>query len=307
MPSPRHDAEIIAAPCPRLQSERAAVRTEIDLESYEPLITRRAGREPLQHLTGRAYFRHLELSVGPGVFLPRPETEVLAGWVIDRLRDGSASHPVVVDLCTGSGAVALAVATEVPGAQVHAVELDEAAHAWAMRNLADSGVRLVQGDLVDAFGELDGTVDVVVANPPYIPFDAWESVDPEVRDHDPAAALWAEGDGLSVIRQVERTAARLLRAGRRGGRRARRCPGRDRTCGVQRRPGPGTRFAIIPTWPGGPGSSPPPGRRTRSGARGSTVLVPYGDRRVRAVRRAAARQSGRSACRSRSRASRAGS
>lgn len=213
MPSPRHDAEIIAAHVLGCSRSGLLTRTEIDLESYEPLITRRAGREPLQHLTGLAYFRHLELSVGPGVFLPRPETEVLAGWVIDRLRDGSASRPLVVDLCTGSGAVALAVATEVTGAQVHAVELDEAAHAWAMRNLADSGVRLVQGDLVDAFGELDGTVDVVVANPPYIPFDAWESVDPEVRDHDPAAALWAEGDGLSVIRQVERTAARLLRAG----------------------------------------------------------------------------------------------
>jgi len=101
----------------------------------------------------------------------------------------------------------------VGGAHVHAVELDEAAHDWALRNLAGSGVRLVNGDLADAFGELDGTVDVVVANPPYIPLDAWESVDPEVRDHDPAAALWAEGDGLAVIRQVERTAARLLRGG----------------------------------------------------------------------------------------------
>ena len=175
------------------------------------MIIRRAAREPLQHLTGRAYFRHLELDVGPGVFLPRPETEVLAGWVIDQLRTASGDHqPVVVDLCTGSGAVALAVATEVPDAVVHAVELDEAAHAWAMRNLTGSGVTLVQGDLADAFGELDGTVDAVVANPPYIPLDAWESVDPEVRDHDPAAALWAPGDGLGVIRQVERTAARLL-------------------------------------------------------------------------------------------------
>lgn len=213
MPSPRHDAELIAAHVLGCNRGGLLNRTEIDLESYEPLITRRAGREPLQHLTGLAYFRHLELEVGPGVFLPRPETEVLAGWVIERLRDGSASHPVVVDLCTGSGAVALAVATEVPRAEVHAVELDEGAHAWAMRNLADSDVRLVQGDLVDAFGELDATVDVVVANPPYIPFDAWESVDQEVRDHDPAAALWADGDGLTVIRQVERTAARLLRAG----------------------------------------------------------------------------------------------
>jgi release factor glutamine methyltransferase len=189
------------------------IRTEIDADSYEALITRRAARVPLQHLTGRAYFRHLELDVGPGVFLPRPETEVLAGWVIDRLGAEPSDQPVVVDLCTGSGAVALAIATEVPGAIVHAAELDEAAHQWALRNLAGTAVRLVHGDLVDAFHELDGTVDVVVANPPYIPLDAWESVDPEVRDHDPAIALWAHGDGLLVVRQVERTAARLLRSG----------------------------------------------------------------------------------------------
>jgi release factor glutamine methyltransferase len=185
----------------------------IDIDAYDHLVSRRAAREPLQHLTGRAYFRHLELEVGPGVFLPRPETELLAGWVIDHLRAESGYEPVVVDLCTGSGAVALAIATEVPQSTVHAVELDEAAHAWAVRNLTGSGVRLALGDLADAFGELDATVDVVVANPPYIPLDAWESVDPEVRDHDPAAALWAAGDGLGVVRQVERTAARLLRPG----------------------------------------------------------------------------------------------
>ena len=213
MPSARHDAEALAAHVLGCSRGDLLVRTEIDRDAYHALITRRASRVPLQHLTGRAYFRHLELEVGPGVFLPRPETEVLAGWVIDRLRSDGLDRPVVVDLCTGSGAVALAVATEVPSAVVHAVELDEAAHGWAVRNLAGSGVRLVHGDLVDAFGELDGAVDVVVANPPYIPFDAWESVDPEVRDHDPAAALWADGDGLVVVRQSERTAARLLRPG----------------------------------------------------------------------------------------------
>ena len=213
MPSARHDAEVLAAHVLGCRRADLLVRSEIDPDAYEALIIRRASREPLQHLTGRAHFRHLELEVGPGVFLPRPETEVLAGWVIDRLRSHPIDHPVVVDLCTGSGAVALAVATEVPAAVVHAVELDEGAYAWAMRNLAGSGVHLVHGDLVDVSGDLDGMVDVVVANPPYIPLDAWESVDPEVRDHDPAAALWVEGDGLSVIRQVERTAARLLRAG----------------------------------------------------------------------------------------------
>jgi release factor glutamine methyltransferase len=213
VPSARHDAEVLAAHVLGCSRGDLLVRSEIDQGAYESLIIRRASREPLQHLTGRAHFRHLELEVGPGVFVPRPETEVLAGWVIDRLCSAGPAEPVVVDLCTGSGAVALAVSTEVPGSVVHAVELDPAAHAWAMRNLAGSGVRLVRGDLVDALGELNATVDVVVANPPYIPFDAWESVDPEVRDHDPAAALWADGDGLTVIRQVERTAARLLRAG----------------------------------------------------------------------------------------------
>lgn len=213
MPSARHDAEMLAAHVLGCSRGELVVRTEIDRDAYETLIIRRASREPLQHLTGRAYFRHLELAVGPGVFLPRPETEALAGWVIDRLLAECMDQPVVVDLCTGSGAVALAVATEVTGAVVHAVELDQAAYGWAMRNLAGSGVRLVQGDLVDAFPDLEGTVDVVLANPPYIPLDAWESVDPEVRDHDPAVALWADGDGLSVVRQVERTAARLLRAG----------------------------------------------------------------------------------------------
>lgn len=212
VPSARHDAEVLAAHVLGCDRGDLVVRAEID-GAYEALIIRRTAREPLQHLTGRASFRHLELEVGPGVFIPRPETEVLAGWVIDRLRRDSAPAPVVVDLCTGSGAVALAVATEVPGAVVHAVELDECAHGWAVRNLAGSTVHLVHGDLVDALAELDGAVDVVVANPPYIPFDAWESVDPEVRDHDPAAALWAAGDGLDVVRQVERAAARLLRTG----------------------------------------------------------------------------------------------
>jgi|SRR5690606_38549019 len=120
---------------------------------------------------------------------------------------------VIVDLCTGSGAIALAVATELPAASVHAVELDPKAYAWAERNLADTSVRLVLGDAADAFSDLDGVVDVVVANPPYIPLEAYESVAPEARDYDPAAALWAGDDGLDAIRVVARAAARLLRSG----------------------------------------------------------------------------------------------
>lgn len=192
--------------------------TEVDRGAarvFDDLVRRRAERVPLQHLTGSVGFRYLDLAVGPGVFVPRPETEVLAGWAVDAARAVVArgGAPVVVDLCTGSGAIALSVATEVPGAAVHAVELDEPAHRWAERNLAGSGVELRQGDMDDAFPELDGTVDVVVANPPYIPLDAYESVAPEARDHDPSLALWSGADGLDAMRSVERVASRLLAPG----------------------------------------------------------------------------------------------
>ncbi|MCW2846387.1 MAG: prmC [Marmoricola sp.] len=184
--------------------------------SFEELVTRRADREPLQHLTGSAAFRHVELAVGPGVFVPRPETELLAGWAVDRAVDRAreaATEPVVVDLCCGSGAIALSVLDEVPLARVHAVELDPGAHAWAERNLGDTGIDLRLGDMADAFPELDGAVDVVACNPPYIPLEAWASVAPEARDHDPALALWSGDDGLDAMRVLESTAARLLRPG----------------------------------------------------------------------------------------------
>ena len=179
--------------------------------AYDALVDRRAAREPLQHLTGVTHFRHVELRVGPGVFVPRPETELLAGWAIEQAL--KVANPVVVDLCTGSGAVAKAIAHEVPGARVHAVELDEPAHAWAERNLAGTGVDLREGDMATAFEDLAGTVDVVVCNPPYIPLDAWESVAAEARDHDPHLALFSGDDGLDAIRVLERRAALLLRPG----------------------------------------------------------------------------------------------
>ena len=183
--------------------------------AYDALVARRAAREPLQHLTGAAAFRHVELAVGPGVFVPRPETELLAGWGIEQAQAvlGVGRVPVVVDLCTGSGAVALSVADELPAAQVHAVELAEAAHEWATRNLAGSGVDLRHGDMAGAFHDLDGAVDVVLCNPPYIPLDAYESVAPEARDHDPDLALFSGQDGLEALRVVEQVAARLLRPG----------------------------------------------------------------------------------------------
>jgi release factor glutamine methyltransferase len=216
--SPEHDAGELLAHV--LDTTRAGLPlvAEVGAEpaaAFEELLVRRESREPLQHLTGTAGFRYLELAVGPGVFVPRPETEVLAGWGVERAREvlGSGRTPVVVDLCTGSGAIALAVATEVPDSVVHAVELDHCAHAWAVRNLAGSAVDLRLGDMVSAFRELDGGVDIVLGNPPYIPLEAYESVAVEARDHDPAPALWSGRDGLDAMRVLERVAARLLRAG----------------------------------------------------------------------------------------------
>ena len=188
-----------------------------DAARFDALVGRRADRVPLQHLTGTAAFRHVELAVGPGVFVPRPETELLAGWAIERAAEITGRSPVVVDLCTGSGAVALSVATELPSARVYAVELDRDAFVWAGRNLAGSGVDLREGDMADAFTDLDGTVDVVVCNPPYIPLTAYDGVAAEAREHDPALALWSGDDGLDAIRVLERVAARLLRPGGRIG------------------------------------------------------------------------------------------
>jgi release factor glutamine methyltransferase len=186
---------------------------------FQTLINKRAGRVPLQHLTGRAHFRYLDLEVGPGVFVPRPESEVMTGWAIEQLRPmvyavsrgESRQLPVVVELGTGSGAIAKAIATELTGTRVHAVEVSEEAAAYASRNLADTTVELHVQDMIGALRELNGAVDLVIANPPYIPLGAFESVVPEVRDHDPVLALFAGQDGLDAIRKVVAEAARLLR------------------------------------------------------------------------------------------------
>lgn len=218
VPSPDFDAAELLAHVLGTTRPGLALVGEVTADQrarYDALVARRAGREPLQHLTGAAAFRNVELAVGPGVFTPRPETELLAGWGVERATAVLAQgrEPVVVDLCTGSGAIALAVATEVPSARVHAVELSEDAFVWAERNLTGSGVDLRHGDLADALGDLDGTVDVVLCNPPYVPLDAFESVAPEARDHDPHLALFSGADGLETLRVLERTAARLLRPG----------------------------------------------------------------------------------------------
>jgi release factor glutamine methyltransferase len=217
--SPRADAEELAAAVHGVS--RGELHTlpdsAFDARFWEGVARREAG-EPLQHITGRAFFRYLELAVGPGVFVPRPETEVVAGWAIDTLREMDVADPVVVDLGTGSGAIALSIAQEVPQARVHAVERETEAHRWAARNIGNlderGQVTLHQADFADALPELDGLVDLVVSNPPYIPMTEWEYVPRDVRDHDPAAALWGGGeDGLDAVRAVERTARRLLRPG----------------------------------------------------------------------------------------------
>jgi release factor glutamine methyltransferase len=219
--SPRADAELLAAHVHGVG--RGALHTVPDA-AFDPRywddVARRASREPLQHITGRAYFRYLDLEVGPGVFVPRPETEVVTGWAIDALREMDIAEPVVADLGTGSGAIALAIAQEVPGATVHAVEADPRALAWTERNMAGVAaaaphtagrVTLHAGDFAAALPGLDGAVDLVISNPPYIPAGA--DVPPEVGEYDPARALWGGADGLDAIRVVERVARRLLRGG----------------------------------------------------------------------------------------------
>ncbi len=183
-------------------------------DRFTALVDERVRRVPLQHLTGTAGFRGLDLAVGPGVFVPRPETELVAGAAVEAAT-AAGPAPVVVDLCTGSGAIAAAVAAEVPGAHVEAVEVDPGAHAWAQRNLAASGVVLHLSDATDPTAapyDLDGAVDVVVANPPYVP-DDMRPLDPEVADHDPHLALYGGSDGLRVPLRVAARARVLLRPG----------------------------------------------------------------------------------------------
>ncbi|MDJ0334672.1 peptide chain release factor N(5)-glutamine methyltransferase [Salinibacterium sp. G-O1] len=183
--------------------------------AIEQLVERRAAREPLQHITGRAAFRQLDLAVGPGVFVPRPETEFVAQFAIDALRATASPEPVGVDLGTGSGAIALAMATEVGHARVYGVEVSPRAFVWTRQNFRDVGApnaTAVFIDLAHALPSLDGRVDVVISNPPYIPLGAIPR-DPEVRLFDPEIALYGGEDGLDVVRQVSATALRLLHRG----------------------------------------------------------------------------------------------
>jgi release factor glutamine methyltransferase len=222
VPSARVDAELLLCSIldvsrGRLQASALmdATLTAAQSEMFSAYLVRRAAREPLQHITGKAPFRSMELSIGPGAFVPRPETEQVAQFAIDALRAVASDNPLGVDLGTGSGAIALAMATEVRHASIWAVENSPEAFIWARRNRDETGAdnaTMVFVDLADALPELNGRVDVVISNPPYIPLGAIPR-DPEVRLFDPEHALYGGEDGLDVVHAVSATALRLLHPG----------------------------------------------------------------------------------------------
>ena len=236
VPSPRVDAELLAAHLlydgSRSRLQHAALMgerlTPDQVAEYEALVARRASREPLQHITGSAPFYHLELSVGPDVFVPRPETELLVEEALKvlstRTKSASGTDSAtgtasatgalrIVDLCTGSGAIAAAIKSELPNAQVFAVELSEDAIPYTRENLEPLGVHLVQGDALTALSELAGTFDAVLSNPPYIP-PANVPADPEAALHDPDMALYGGGeDGMQMPSAIAARAFELLAPG----------------------------------------------------------------------------------------------
>jgi len=219
--SPRVDAELLAAFVLGIARGRLAVAADLTQPQearFRGLIRARASRVPLQHLTGSAPFRHLEVTVGKGVFVPRPETECLVEWGLRWL--GRRPGALIVDLCSGSGAVALAVAMEATTPRVYAVEREPAASRWLRRNVDDLrvagiDVTVVEADATDSsvLAELDASVDLVLCNPPYVPEVASAGLPPEVREHDPRAAVFGGVDGLDVIRPLIGRIAALLRPG----------------------------------------------------------------------------------------------
>ncbi|AIG64302.1 hypothetical protein CATYP_06415 [Corynebacterium atypicum] len=213
--SPHVDARILAAHFLGCAPLEVFVHASQPVpEGFAEAVARRERREPLQWITGSAAFGPLELAVGPGVFIPRPETEVLADWAVRTLQASGTSSPVVVDLCAGCAAMALFIAHELPDASVHAVELSESAVEWARRNVGALGlnVELHEADATDPglLAQLAGKVDLVVANPPYVPDAA--PVAPEV-DFDPSLAIFGGPDGLGIVRGIVGTAGRLVRPG----------------------------------------------------------------------------------------------
>ena len=200
---------------------RLFMQDNVDEENrvaFERLLAKRLNRVPLQHITGTAPFRRIELNVGPGVFVPRPESELVAEAAIRFLRE--CQNPIAVDLCSGSGAIALSLALEVPGARVVGVELSPDSFVWLEQNVnrfeCEIPVEIHQMDATDftasVFAKLVGKCDVVTCNPPYIPIGMTPR-DPEVRIHEPTVALYGGSDGLDVIRGIAKTAAMLLKSG----------------------------------------------------------------------------------------------
>lgn len=215
--SPRVDAELLLAHALRVPRSRLLLVDDVPPDAataFARALTRRVAREPLQHITGTAPFRHLEIHVGPGAFVPRPETELLVDAILPVLRAARAS--VAVDLCSGTGALAVAIADEAPRARVVAVEQPGDAEPWLRRNAAGTRVEVVIADVTDAvstgrlLADLQGRVDAIVCNPPYVPSST--PVGPEVRA-DPAVAVFAGSAGLDLMPHVIARAAELLRAG----------------------------------------------------------------------------------------------
>lgn len=215
-PSPGPEARLLVAHVLGVEPSqlvRVDAVTDEQRSAIDELVTRRAAGVPLQHLTGVAYFRYETLAVGPGVFIPRPETEEMVGWALRQLDGRPVEERRVVELCAGSGAIASALARELPGVRLHAVELSAEAMAYLSRNLAGLDVEVVHGDMVEAFPHLDGSVDLVIANPPYIPENHRGLLPADVVDHDPGMALFSGPDGLDALRVVVSVAERLLRPG----------------------------------------------------------------------------------------------
>jgi release factor glutamine methyltransferase len=211
--SARYDAEELAAHVAGTERGRLLLLGPPDdtfFDHYNAAIAARSRRVPLQHLTGTAAFGPLTLSVGPGVFIPRPETEAMLEWAVAQ---ALPAKPVVVDVCTGSGALALALARHWPGARVIGLDDSDAALDYARRNAAGTTVEFVRADVTHSgvLTELEGHVDLVVSNPPYVPDGA--ELEPEVIDHDPPHAVFGGPDGMAVIPAVARLAGRLLRPG----------------------------------------------------------------------------------------------
>lgn len=227
--TPEHDVKLLlaeAAGCELSDVDKAMLMgdpIDYDAERFGAMVARRAKREPLQYIVGHAPFRYLDLEVGPGVFIPRQETELVAQEGIDWIIRNGLYNPRVVDLCAGSGAIGLSIVTEVPGSHVWGVEINQQAAAWTRRNIVAtmrrwpalaSNYELEIGDATNAttLAKLDGSIDMVITNPPYVPQNNIPD-QPEVRDHDPELALYGgSADGTLIPERIIRRASRLLRA-----------------------------------------------------------------------------------------------